>query len=1275
MFRRLFIYNEKLKSDNRGLTLVEILCALAILALVSGIVGGVMIATSSNYRSGTKETAIQQEAQLAVNRIGDIIKDAVSVEFAGNTLDIKNGDDWYKVEFNSSENKLYYTQHVEADGVADATGVLAENISSFVVDTTNFKKNRTVQIGITVKDGEKTYELAYNMSARNEMTTDTTVGEVLRTASIMVENKVIMVPGESDLILNVQVKGCNKPLALECGPGLSAELTSNEELRLSLDKDFADEKTYIMLKTDDSDPPASVKVNVQVRRIKAVEVKYGYNQASGEKLESDSEYTFYGRIKDSTPYLSKAPGASWDAGYKNPRAISWELVLYDGTSICPDTKLAEYFEIINKVEDSDKPTITVKMKKPLDSNMYLEVIGQSMHANGVNKAGLAYDSTVKASAKLKPNLKISDNEISLDPTETGIVNLTMKGGSSTNIECKLVGNSDSSTKAVFNPSDGSVHITIGKNERGSGIIPNDPMKKFTFNVEVIDKNKGDKKSTITVHVKRVDRLSLQKEKDDDQTYTFTTKFNTDRNASISDVQNNSMYLINNKYNPYGVNRTPFTLAVVYCLEVVDNGKKIDLGYIVSRATCATESNAASNMWPGEFNAFKNDNGYVKWEAYPQSHSAQVTGEDTDDSKLLELPVLKLKLGNKKFEKITVTAIAFHALGAEKGKDYMSDALGIFANRDSYAVIKDKQEILGDQYRKINAPYLVIVEPNQGTDDFEPSEQEMVIPFTVNDPSITKVDVRTKYFGEGTRLSNYTNYSKDNPYVENAVEGKENDPRQGYLGLIIAKNEKGNNGIMEVELVGKDGDNNEVKAPITIALRRVNEIALAIKDKDTEDYIDNINKLNKAGGNITLEAYPKGFGNNGTEYFDIQKDNGDICRWEKKDHGEYKSPLPVKWTMEYKVNDKTVEKTLDDAQWKDYFESVDTPVTNDEKYSSSITFKLKKPLPNGAILRATSLHALGNDSGKQYNKSNKEYDKVVAELKIGNSYIRSPFARGEEYFFPGESVDDIITYSNKINQEKGEQTEARFYFRFYDYKTGIWSPYYATKENGNPQKFCSVESQVFLPDREYDIEIIKVVSDPNKKTIYWPKGLAGQAGTGFDGYTELTYESLDKYMESQIYPKCYHMGLSIPVFNGSYNLGSQTAPIKVTSGNTYEAKITDVIDLNMDKKGVQMKNYLIPMKIQKLENGKWTDIDVSVIKQQNNQYSWDIPQDDNANFRITVRNANSSGKYRIGVGVKAEVFMNASGTLKDVSYSSITSPSEFALYNENADTGFIYLQIN
>ena len=75
-------------------------------------------------------------------------------------------------------------------------------------------------------------------------------------------------------------------------------------------------------------------------------------------------------------------------------------------------------------------------------------------------------------------------------------------------------------------------------------------------------------------------------------------------------------------------------------------------------------------------------------------------------------------------------------------------------------------------------------------------------------------------------------------------------------------------------------------------------------------------------------------------------------------------------MQIQYNNKTVEKTLDDAEWNDYFESVDTPVTNDEKYSSSITFKLKKPLPNGAILRATSLHALGNDSDKKYNKSNK-----------------------------------------------------------------------------------------------------------------------------------------------------------------------------------------------------------------------------------------------------------------------------------------------------------------
>ena len=97
---------KEMLQDHRGLSFVEVLCAIAILAMVSSIIGGVLVATSRHYRNGTKEAAVQQEVQLAVNRIGDIIKNAVSVEFAGGVLTIKNGDDWYTVTRNAVDNKL-----------------------------------------------------------------------------------------------------------------------------------------------------------------------------------------------------------------------------------------------------------------------------------------------------------------------------------------------------------------------------------------------------------------------------------------------------------------------------------------------------------------------------------------------------------------------------------------------------------------------------------------------------------------------------------------------------------------------------------------------------------------------------------------------------------------------------------------------------------------------------------------------------------------------------------------------------------------------------------------------------------------------------------------------------------------------------------------------------------------------------------------------------------------------------------------------------------------
>lgn len=1310
---------EAAKRDNRGLSLVEILCAVAIFSLIVAGVSTIIVLSSKTFRRGVTETNLQQEAQLVANRIGTIVQDACEASFDSGTLTLKTSDADGNV-------KTYEIIHQDGELRYKEEGTpfyakLAGKIEEFTVATDDFDKSNTVYLDMKLADDNKVYKVQYAIAARNEMTADFPAmgpGDYL---GLLCDSEVVMVPGETYTIPVDIVSSTSSVvniLAIPDGSGYFERLVATPgstagsvdiKLKDNIPTSVHDIKFTVETeerKPGTSEPRSFAQVIVHVRQVKRVEVTHDIDNSGVEESKRGSSYEAQGCVHKFTAnvqatYAEKRVGAPYENGYEDPKAVNWTVT---ATGLPAGKTYRDYFEDpVYGTNDSGAPTVECKIKNDLPSGVRLTALAESAHAQRKNKGQVNYYHGGPADGYNAPNVtedelkkpseqwgynsfaarpaKINPpDEISLDPTETGSVKLLMKGGKLTDIECIPRGNTDSSTQAYFNPSDNCVYVKIGKDERGSGTTPSDPKKKFTFAVDVCDKNTGDTKATITVHVKRVDKIILDKVDNKDGSYTFTTRFNVDRGASLEEVknleevENNSLYLINNKYNPRNPdgslqNRTPFTLGVVYTFQVQDDGKKIDLGYIISRATCATEPNADKNIWNATFDP-KND--YITWEdyPYPASHSAAVTGEDTDDSHLTELPTLKIKKGSKSFEKITITAIAFHALGAEKGKDYLSAAEGIFLGRASYGVIKDEQVIIGDS-TKIKVPEMVIVEPGQGTNDPAQSDYEMAIPIEVGDASVHKMTATIS--GNSSSDTGLSAYEKEdangnkNPYFGQG--GGSDGNSIWYLGLVIGKDEKGRDGsgLFDLTVTAYDAEGTEITTfESKIAVRRVNEIRLEVKDENKKE--TDIAKLNKQGGIVWLEAYPTGF--DGTSYFDIQKDkDNNICRWEKANHGEYKSPLPIKWTMKIGSTEKPFE------EWTEYFESWIPREQDQEKYIDKISFKLKKPLPNGTIIRATSLHALGKVDSTKYNKAGKEYDKVVAEIKIGNSYARAPFSRGEEYFFTGESVTDIIEYSNKINQEKNVQTEARFYFRFYDYKTGVWSPYYATQEKGNPQKFCSVESQVFLPDREYDIDIIKVVSDPDNKVLYWPKDLAGTAGTGFESYTEATYAELDQYMAGQTYPKCYHMGVATPVFNGSYNLGSQTAPIKVTNGNTYEAKITDVIDMNMDKTGVQMKNYLIPMTVQKYENGKWNSIDVSVIKQQNNIYSWDIPQYDNANFRISVRNSNSSGLYRIGVGVKAEVFKQASGALKDVKYSSITSPSEFALYNASLDTGFIYLQIN
>lgn len=88
------------KHDNRGLTLVELLCSIAILSVLAAAVGSVLVVSAKNYQRGTSEINLQQEAQLTANQIADLIIDTTAplqYDAAANTLTVNKAGVEYQV--------------------------------------------------------------------------------------------------------------------------------------------------------------------------------------------------------------------------------------------------------------------------------------------------------------------------------------------------------------------------------------------------------------------------------------------------------------------------------------------------------------------------------------------------------------------------------------------------------------------------------------------------------------------------------------------------------------------------------------------------------------------------------------------------------------------------------------------------------------------------------------------------------------------------------------------------------------------------------------------------------------------------------------------------------------------------------------------------------------------------------------------------------------------------------------------------------------------------
>lgn len=223
----------RMRKNQKGFTIVELLIAITILSIVVAVVCGFILVGSRSYAAGNSDINVQQEAQLALNQMSDVMIDTtrsvnyVGYDAAGNpehalkdaefpftpedkslimfngvlekdpsggadTLKAGNGNMHYHFYWNKAKETLFYAEQNVVSGVvksedimsnfpdpahadpdADPTTtqwyVLAQHVVDFSVDLSQLEEKRVVQLALTFMDGSKEYVTSNNVTIRNKV--------------------------------------------------------------------------------------------------------------------------------------------------------------------------------------------------------------------------------------------------------------------------------------------------------------------------------------------------------------------------------------------------------------------------------------------------------------------------------------------------------------------------------------------------------------------------------------------------------------------------------------------------------------------------------------------------------------------------------------------------------------------------------------------------------------------------------------------------------------------------------------------------------------------------------------------------------------------------------------------------------------------------------------------------------------------------------------------------------------------------------------------------
>lgn len=396
------------KRDNRGLTLVELLCAIAILSVLAAAVGSVLVVSAKNYQRGTSEINLQQEAQLTANQIADLVIDttaALQYDAPSATLTVNKAGASYQVIYRAGEQKLYY-----ADGTSEQ--LLAEYITRFeiLLDTGDASDKKggvqTLQLTLGLAKDSKTYESDYTITTRNGVVAVSSAEEA---ATISVAEEYIVLEPHQKYELVATVTGiADTEVVWTVAGNHSTDTRTYKDVdgtwKIAVGGDETASDLVLLAKTnakrsDGVTPLAQKTVALKIRRLTGITLTV--TKLSGTELSSGAEYRIDVAYEGS--WLDRQSWPS-DIDYVDPRRVDWTTVYTIDSKIVGGADWESWRSPAAQsdcftVTDSTDGAITIRLNRDFDTTSQLTVTAVARHPEGkdgldssvfTNKTGEAY---------------------------------------------------------------------------------------------------------------------------------------------------------------------------------------------------------------------------------------------------------------------------------------------------------------------------------------------------------------------------------------------------------------------------------------------------------------------------------------------------------------------------------------------------------------------------------------------------------------------------------------------------------------------------------------------------------------------------------------------------------------------------------------------------------------------------------------------------------------------------------------------------------------------